>query len=105
MAGRELYNLQTDLSETNNVAGANTEVVERLTALMRRYIDEGRQRRGSASEKTTLTFPVDGSAAGHKKKGKKAGKKARKEVALALAPLVRLRDRPACCRSPIWNMV
>ena len=45
--GRELYNLQTDLSETKNVAEANPEVVERLTALMKKYIAEGRSTPGA----------------------------------------------------------
>ncbi len=40
--GRELYNLQTDLGETSNVAAAHPDVVERLTALMDRYTAEGR---------------------------------------------------------------
>ena len=44
---RELYNLQTDLSETKNVAEANPEVVERLTALMKKYIAEGRSTPGA----------------------------------------------------------
>jgi hypothetical protein len=43
---QELYNLQNDLSEKINVAAANSEVVEWLTVLMRRYIAEGRSTTG-----------------------------------------------------------
>ena len=82
---RELYNLQTDLSETSNVAEANPEVVERLGTLMRRYIDEGRSTAGAA-QKNSAAFPLDASFSGKKKKGRKAEKKSAKEVALALDP-------------------
>jgi len=44
---RVLYNLQTDLSETKDVAAANPETVEKLTALMQRYIDNGRSTPGA----------------------------------------------------------
>jgi len=78
----ELYNLQTDLSETMDVAEANPDVVARLTTLMRRYIDEGRSTLG-APQKNDAGMSVDASAAG-KRKGKKAQKRSEKEVALAL---------------------
>lgn len=45
--GRELYNLQTDLGETNNVAQANAETVQRLTTLMSQYITDGRSTAGT----------------------------------------------------------
>ena len=45
--GIELYDLKNDLSETNNVAGAHPEVVEKLTALMKRNIREGRSTPGA----------------------------------------------------------
>jgi len=42
----ELYNLHTDLSETNNVAAANPEIVTRLTTHMQKFIAEGRSTPG-----------------------------------------------------------
>lgn len=44
--GRELYNLQTDLGETNNVADAHPETVKELTALLQQYIANGRSTPG-----------------------------------------------------------
>jgi len=83
---RELYNLQSDLSETRDVAGANPDVVERLTSLMRRYIAEGRSTAG-APQKNDADMSVDDPAPGKKtKKDKRAGKKSRREVTLALDP-------------------
>lgn len=43
---RELYNLQTDLSETNDVLSANPDVAAKLAALMQSYIDRGRSTPG-----------------------------------------------------------
>jgi arylsulfatase A-like enzyme len=43
---RELYHLQTDLSETKNVIESNTKVVKRLTDLMQNFIDNGRSTLG-----------------------------------------------------------
>ncbi len=83
--GHELYNLQTDLSEKNNVAEANPEIVARLTTLMRRYISEGRSTAG-APQKNDATMSVDESSGGRKKKGGRAQKKSDEEVSLALDP-------------------
>ena len=47
---RELYNLQNDLSETKDVLAANGEVAAKLTALMQRYIAEGRSTAGAAQK-------------------------------------------------------
>ena len=47
---RELYNLESDLSETKDVLAANPEVVAKLTALMQRYIDNGRSTAGAAQK-------------------------------------------------------
>jgi arylsulfatase A-like enzyme len=47
---RELYDLQTDLSEKNNVTDANPQVVTRLTTLMQKYITEGRSTAGAAQK-------------------------------------------------------
>ena len=82
---RELYNLQTDLSEKNNVAEGKPEVVERLTTLMKKYITEGRSTVGVA-QKNEVEMSVEKSGISTKKKGKKAGKKSKGEVALALDP-------------------
>ena len=62
---RGLYNLQSDLSENKNVAEANPEVVERLTALMKKYIAEGRSTPG-ASQKNEAAFSLDGTPGGKK---------------------------------------
>lgn len=43
----QLYDLGKDISEEDNVAGENPEVVKKLTALMQKYIDEGRSTPGS----------------------------------------------------------
>lgn len=40
----ELYNLRRDPHEDNNVASANGHIVSRLTALLKKYQDEGRSR-------------------------------------------------------------
>lgn len=68
---QELFNLETDLSEKNNVAAANLEVVKKLTALMQKYIDEGRSTPGEP-QKNDVNMSVDGTGA--RKKGKKADK-------------------------------
>jgi arylsulfatase A len=83
---RELYHLQTDLGEQNNVAAANPEVIERLTLLMRRYIAEGRSTLG-APQKNEAPMSVDESSGGKRKKGGKAKQKPDKEVAIAQDPL------------------
>ena len=84
--GRELYNLQADLSETENVAEANPEVVERLKTLMRRYISDGRSTVGFP-QKNDAAMSIDGPSGGKTKKGKRAQRKSTKEVALAVDPL------------------
>lgn len=43
----ELYNLETDLGETKDLADAKPQVVTKLTALMKRYVDEGRSTPGA----------------------------------------------------------
>ncbi len=68
---RELYNLQTDLRETKDVLAANAEVATKLTALMQRYIAEGRSTPGVA-QKNDFDLSIGGEAKGkRKKKGKK----------------------------------
>ncbi len=81
----ELYNLQTDLSETKNVAATNPEVVEHLTALMKKYIAEGRSTVGAA-QKNEAEMSVDKSSPDKKKKGRKMQAQPEQEVTLALDP-------------------
>ncbi len=81
----ELYNLQTDLSETKDVAAANPEVVEKLTAMMKKYIADGRSTAGAA-QKNEAPMSVDRGSGGVKKKGKKAGKESKEEITNALNP-------------------
>ena len=47
---RELYNLESDLSESNDVLAANANVAAKLTALMQSYLDRGRSTSGAAQQ-------------------------------------------------------
>lgn len=67
---RELYNLQSDLGETKNVAEANPEVVERLTTLMKKYIADGRSTAGTPQKNDAPISLDGGSGGGKKRKGK-----------------------------------
>jgi hypothetical protein len=70
---RELYHLGNDLGETTDVADSNPEVVTSLTALMQKYIDDGRSTAG-APQKNEAAMSINGrsgSAAKEKKGGKK----------------------------------
>jgi arylsulfatase A len=70
---RELYNLESDLSETKDVLAANADIVTKLTALMQRCIAEGRSTPG-APQKNEFELSIEGKAQGKGKgKGKKAG--------------------------------
>ena len=62
---RELYNLESDLSETKDVLAANPEVVAKLTALMQRYISEGRSTPGAA-QKNDFELSLNGKLKGKK---------------------------------------
>ena len=64
---RELYHLETDLSETKDVIATNAEIAAKLTALMQRYIAEGRSTPGAA-QKNDFELSL---AAGTKTKPKK----------------------------------
>ncbi len=86
---RELYNLQSDLSETSNVADANRAVVQRLTGLMRQYIANGRSTPGAAQQ-NNAEISLDGRA---KKKGKGNAKKRRQAKKAQDLSRYRLRDR------------
>jgi arylsulfatase A len=54
-----LYDLATDIGESRNVAGEHPEIVARLTALMQRFIAEGRSTPGAAQPaEAGVTWPV-----------------------------------------------
>lgn len=46
----QLYNLEEDIDETNNVVSEHPKVVDRLTDLMEQYIKEGRSTPGTAQQ-------------------------------------------------------
>jgi arylsulfatase A-like enzyme len=81
---RELYNLENDLSETNDISGLNAEIVDRLTVLMNRTIADGRSTLG-APQKNDAEISLIRASTGdkgdkQKKEGKgKTGKKGKKE--------------------------
>ncbi|MCX7014948.1 MAG: arylsulfatase [Candidatus Sumerlaeota bacterium] len=81
---KELYNLKDDISETKDLLAEQPEVVERLTELMQKYIDNGRSAPG-APQKNGVKVELgktekggakakgeEGAAEAAKKKGKKA---------------------------------
>jgi len=51
----QLYNLEKDISEQNNLAEQNPEMVKELTALMQQYIDEGRSTQGTIQQNEGIT--------------------------------------------------
>ena len=67
---RELYDLQSDLSESTNVAEANPEVVTRLTSLINKHIADGRSTPG-AQQKNDAPLSVDNPSPAKKKKARK----------------------------------
>ena len=67
---RELYNLDTDLSETKDVLAENPEVTAKLTTLMQGIIERGRSTAGEAQKNDFPLALPDGSGKA-KKKGKK----------------------------------
>jgi len=69
----ELYDLQADIGETNNVKEGNPEVVERLTRLMQRFVDNGRSTPG-ASQHNEVAISLVGQQIRNGKQGKKAVK-------------------------------
>ncbi len=46
----QLFNVAEDIAEEHNVADENPEIVEQLTALMQKYIDEGRSTPGAPQQ-------------------------------------------------------
>jgi len=81
---RELYNLQTDLSETKDVLVANGEVATKMTTLMQHYIAEGRSTPGVA-QKNDFDLSITGESKGKRRKDKKAG-------AAVISPAERARE-------------
>ncbi len=47
---RELYHLENDLSETQDLLTKHPDVQQKLTALMQRYIDQGRSTPGPVQQ-------------------------------------------------------
>ena len=79
---RELYRLDTDLEETKNLADSCPEVVAKLTALMKRYVADGRSTPGKAQADDMPNagrqcWQIDGPTTAPA--GKPAGKKKRKD--------------------------
>ncbi len=67
---RELFNLKSDISESQDVASANGDVDRRLTELMQSYIDRGRSTPGAAQKNEfalSMSFGKDGSRKKNKK--------------------------------------
>jgi arylsulfatase A-like enzyme len=74
---RELYNLETDVSEKNDVLAANKEIVEKMTTLMQGCIANGRSTPGVAQKNDfDLSLKSGGGKANpqKKKKAKDVGK-------------------------------
>jgi arylsulfatase A len=70
---RELFNLQTDLGETDNVMDANPEVAGKLAKLMGKTIADGRSTSG-VPQKNESPMPLGGASAIGKKKDKPGNK-------------------------------
>jgi hypothetical protein len=51
----QLYDMTQDIGERRNLAAEQTEVVDRLTALLQGYIDRGRSTAGAARKNDTAT--------------------------------------------------
>lgn len=68
---RELYQLESDLGESKEVAKENPEVVERLTELMKKCIADGRSTPGTP-QKNEAPMSIDNSSPSPVKKGRKA---------------------------------
>ncbi len=65
---RELYNLQTDLSETKDVLASNAEVAGKMMTLMQGYINNGRSTPGIAQKNDfDLSITIEGKGKQRKK--------------------------------------
>jgi arylsulfatase A len=69
---RELYNLESDLSETKNVLADNAEVAAKLTTLMQGIIERGRSTVGEPQKNEFALALPDGDVKPKKKAKKKA---------------------------------
>jgi arylsulfatase A len=69
---RELYNLESDLSETKNVLADNAEVATKLTTLMQGIIERGRSTAGEPQKNEFALALPDGDVKPKKKAKKKA---------------------------------
>lgn len=66
---RELYNLQTDLSETKDVIAANVEIARNMTTLMQGYITHGRSTAGPP-QKNDFDLSINPDKPGSRTKGR-----------------------------------
>lgn len=64
---RELYDLNSDLSETKDVLTANSEVAAKMTVLMQDYINKGRSTPGAA-QKNDFDLSITGQMKGKRKR-------------------------------------
>ena len=85
------YDLQTDLSETKDVLAANSEVAARMTALMQRYIANGRSTVGPA-QKNDFDLSITGESKGKQKKKKQQAEAAVKSSAERAAEMALAAD-------------
>jgi arylsulfatase A len=72
---RELFRLDKDISEKQNLAASNVEVVAKLTSQMHRYIDDGRSTPGDR-QKNDATISIEDSS---KPRSEPKAKKAKRE--------------------------
>jgi arylsulfatase A-like enzyme len=84
--GKELYNLNSDLSETRDVAAEQPEVVQRLEKLMRQYIDNGRSTPGPRQKNGVDIQVNDKSGLTKLWAGRRDKARARQELANAADP-------------------
>jgi hypothetical protein len=63
----QLFDLEADLAETKNVAADNPAIVAELTALLQKYIDDGRSTPGPG-RKNDVSVPIRVAAAAAVKK-------------------------------------
>ncbi len=68
---RELYDLNSDLSETKDVLTANSEVAAKMTVLMQDYINKGRSTPGVA-QKNDFDLSITGQMKGKRKRSQKS---------------------------------
>ncbi len=69
---QELYNLQSDLSETKNVLTANAELAAQMTKLAQAYIADGRSTAGAA-QKNEFDLSISGVKTNNKRQNKGRG--------------------------------